>query len=57
MFARLKVVQAMLERGSDPNAIDEQGWSPLHIAVIALARRSSYPGGLESARMTSILFP
>ncbi len=43
-LGRMSVVQAMLERGADPNAADEQGNTPLHLAIYAGSRQV---GGLS----------
>lgn len=37
-LARMKVVQAMIDRGANVNAADSRGYTPLHLAVFAGAR-------------------
>ena len=39
MLVRMKAMQAMLDRGADVNASDEHGYTPLHMAVFAGARK------------------
>ena len=38
MLGRMKVVQALLARGADVNRADDQGYTPLHLAVFAGSR-------------------